>query len=105
MNKQQVTSEEKLKAAFNAFDQDGNGQISALELKQMLQDNGSNVSEDVWTNIIKEVDQNGDGLVNLLRQVLGELICNALHLCSLHLQFLRNGVQALLVFIADAKLT
>lgn len=72
MNKQRMMSQEKLEAAFNAFDQDGNGMITAIELKQMLSEKGSTVSDDVWAGIIKEVDQNGDGMVPLLA-----LPCNA----------------------------
>jgi calcium-dependent protein kinase len=55
-----LLSKSNLEAAFNAFDKDGSGKISAEELKVML-DAGSVVNESVWQELIREADQNGDG--------------------------------------------
>jgi len=45
------------------FDKDGGGTISASEVAEIL---GTNFSKDqsVWKEIIKEVDLNGDGLID-----------------------------------------
>mgnify|MGYP000385443754 FL=1 len=55
---------ERLKAAFNVFDSDRNGMISASELKNILKKGGS-YDEEVWKQIIKEVDKNGDGMIDI----------------------------------------
>ena len=53
-----------LKDTFNAFDKDGSGSITADELKEML-GGGSDYDPQVWNQIISEVDQNGDGEIDL----------------------------------------
>lgn len=63
INKRQLLNENNLKAAFALFDRDGGGSISAQEVAQIL---GHNMGkgEDVWQEIIKEVDLNGDGAID-----------------------------------------
>lgn len=52
-----------LRRAFEVFDKDGSGTISASELKRLLA--GGNVCEDrIWNEIIKNVDSNGDGEID-----------------------------------------
>ena len=70
INKKKILSEENLRNAFKLFDkvnyniyQDGNGTISADEVKTIL-GLGKQFSEDVWTEVIKEVDQNSDGEIS-----------------------------------------
>jgi len=63
MNKKKMLSHDKLEAAFNLFDKDGSGFISASEIKQVL-GVGKNISEEIWTEIINEVDLNGDGEIS-----------------------------------------
>lgn len=47
------------------FDQDGNGRISHDELKNVLGgNNNSQQDEKYWKDMIKEVDQNGDGEID-----------------------------------------
>jgi calcium-dependent protein kinase len=55
-----LISEERLQMAYKLFDIDGNGLISATELKSVL-GVGMNIDEAVWDNMIKEVDLNSDG--------------------------------------------
>ena len=62
-----LISNEKLRAAFNAFDlvfplmQDGNGQITMEELKEVL---GTCISENSeWEKIMKQADQDDDNQV------------------------------------------
>ena len=55
---------DNLEIAFRMFDADGNGEISAEEIKEILND-GAIDDEDIWKIILKEADTNGDGLVDL----------------------------------------
>ena len=63
LDKQSLLTDEKLRTAFNIFDRDGGGTISAKELKEVL-GIGKNIDEKVWNDIILEVDINGDGEVS-----------------------------------------
>ena len=59
-----INNKQYLKRAFDLFDKDGSGSISASELKKILA--GGNLCEDeIWNQIIKEVDENGDGEIDL----------------------------------------
>ncbi|CAG9318358.1 unnamed protein product [Blepharisma stoltei] len=58
------TSVANLQNAFDAFDKDGSGKISAEELKYVLKDENSEDIE-MWNELIKQVDQNGDGEIDL----------------------------------------
>ena len=60
MNQQNMMSNEKLLQAFKMFDKDGSGTISADEIRGVL-GSGSSLSEKAIDDIIKEVDENGDG--------------------------------------------
>ena len=63
INKRKLLSNEKLEAAFNLFDKDGSGSISAAEIRDVL-GVGKNIDEKVWNDIITEVDGNGDGEIS-----------------------------------------
>ncbi|KAL2342346.1 hypothetical protein Fmac_003631 [Flemingia macrophylla] len=54
----------ELRDAFNLYDQDKNGLISATELYQVLNRLGMKCSVDECHNMIKSVDSDGDGNVN-----------------------------------------
>jgi Ca2+-binding EF-hand superfamily protein len=58
------TVDQELMEAFKAFDKDGNGYISATELKSMMRSLGDRVSDEDVQKIIAEVDVNGDGMVS-----------------------------------------
>ena len=64
IDKNKILSEEKLRAAFKLFDKNGDGNIEAKEIKEVLGKDINNDNEDIWNNIIKEVDQNGDGEIS-----------------------------------------
>eukprot|EP01022_Parablepharisma_sp_SALTPOND_P021128 TRINITY_DN405_c0_g1_i1.p1 TRINITY_DN405_c0_g1~~TRINITY_DN405_c0_g1_i1.p1 ORF type:complete len:381 (-),score=53.11 TRINITY_DN405_c0_g1_i1:1145-2287(-) len=64
INKKNLLSRERLVAAFNMFDRDGSGAISADEVKEVL-GVGANIPDEHWKEVIREVDQNGDGEVSL----------------------------------------
>lgn len=50
-------------AAFRLFDKDQSGAINAEEIASILGHNYADEKQ-VWTDIIAEVDVNGDGLID-----------------------------------------
>ena len=50
--------------AFKVFDKDGNGFISAAELRHVMTNLGEKLTEDEVDEMIKEADFDGDGQVN-----------------------------------------
>jgi calcium-dependent protein kinase len=63
INKEKLLSKDKLKAAFQLFDRDGSGAISADEVKQILS-RGQKIDEKVWKEVIGEVDIDGNGEID-----------------------------------------
>lgn len=63
LNEKNLLSNNKLRAAFKMFDKDGGGSISIEEIKQVLSF-GQNLEEDVVKQIVKQVDENGDGEIS-----------------------------------------
>ncbi|OMJ68897.1 hypothetical protein SteCoe_33514 [Stentor coeruleus] len=64
MRKESLINKRNLETAFKMFDIDGNGTISANELKNILGDNIESL-DGVWEQIISTVDQDGDGQIDL----------------------------------------
>jgi calcium-dependent protein kinase len=58
--RQNISTKENLEKAFSLFDADGSGEISTSELKRIL-----GQSENEWSQIIKEIDENKDGKIDL----------------------------------------
>ena len=71
MQQRQLTSQDKLQAAFRMFDKDGSGIITADEIREVLQFGGTQTmtAEEV-DQIIFEVDANGDGEISFEEFVL-----------------------------------
>jgi calcium-dependent protein kinase len=63
IDKKKLLTEEKLKAAFSLFDRNGDGDIEAKELKEVIGDD-SNIDNNVWLQMIKEVDLDGNGVID-----------------------------------------
>ena len=56
--------ESELRDAFNLFDKNGDGFISAEELKSVMKSVGENMGDTEVEQMIKEADLDGDGKIN-----------------------------------------
>ena len=63
VNRNSLMQEEKLRQAFRFYDKDDSGSISTDEIKSVL-GVGKKISEEVWAEVVREVDANGDGEVD-----------------------------------------
>jgi Ca2+-binding EF-hand superfamily protein len=63
MDKAKLLSKKNLDAAFSTFDRDGSGTLTVDEIKLML--GGNTARESVWTELIKQCDGNGDGVIDI----------------------------------------
>lgn len=92
----ETDSEEELREAFRVFDKNGDGFISASELRHVMTNLGEKLTDEEVEDMIKEADLDGDGLVNydgkmsprsflfLLRSILGPALSAFMSLaCSL----------------------
>lgn len=59
-----LVNQEHLAAAFNLFDRDGNGYITATELAVAMATMGQPLTCEELTEMIKEADSNGDGMIS-----------------------------------------
>jgi len=57
-------SEEEVREAFKVFDKDGNGFISAAELRHVMTNLGEKLSDTEVEEMIREADTDGDGQIN-----------------------------------------
>lgn len=57
-------SDDNLKAAFRAFDKNGDGTISLEEIKELMLAMGEHASEDDIVKLMQSMDVNGDGNVD-----------------------------------------
>lgn len=63
MEKSKTANKESLDAAFKMFDRDGDGRISAEELRWVL--SGGMVQDSSWEGLLREIDTNQDGEIDL----------------------------------------
>ena len=57
-------TEEELIEAFKVFDRDGNGLISAAELRHVMTNLGEKLTDEEVDEMIREADVDGDGHIN-----------------------------------------
>ena len=57
-------SEEEMFDAFRVFDSNGNGYISAADLRHVMTNLGETITDNEIDNIIAEIDIDGDGQIN-----------------------------------------
>lgn len=57
-------TEEEIREAFKVFDKDGNGFISAAELRHVMTNLGEKLTDEEVDEMIREADVDGDGQVN-----------------------------------------
>jgi calcium-dependent protein kinase len=74
LNKEKILTQDNLKIVFNMFDKDKSGKITPQELKNVL-GKDSNISDDVWKEIVGEIDGNGDGEIsfNEFKQMMAKV--------------------------------
>jgi Ca2+-binding EF-hand superfamily protein len=60
-----VPETDEYAATFKLIDADGDGKITAAELRQLMEALGGHVSEEQAAHAIRTIDQDGDGLVTL----------------------------------------
>jgi len=60
----ETDSQEEIEEAFKVFDKDGNGYISATELRHVMTSLGEKLSEEEVDEMIREADVDGDGQIN-----------------------------------------
>ncbi|XP_061496310.1 calmodulin-like protein 3 [Rhineura floridana] len=61
---QNCDGEEEIRRAFRVFDKDGNGYVSAAELRHIMTKLGEKLTDEEVEDMIKEADVDGDGQVN-----------------------------------------
>jgi calmodulin len=57
-------TEEEIVEAFKVFDKDGNGYISAAELRHVMTNLGEKLTDEECDEMIREADIDGDGQIN-----------------------------------------
>ncbi|XP_044467174.1 probable calcium-binding protein CML15 [Mangifera indica] len=80
MNATLLVSPDKLLEVFRAFDRDGNGYITAAELAGSMAKIGQPLTYKELTEMIKEADTNGDGVIsfNEFSAVMAKSTCDVL---------------------------
>lgn len=72
-----MLKKEKLEAAFRLFDKDGDGYLTSDELQEVFNPGKQkDIDDQVWKDLIKEFDQNGDGKISLseFKEMMAQLI-------------------------------
>ncbi len=62
IDRKKFLSMKRLQQAFKLFDDDGSGGIEITELKKVFAQ--QNVGDNVWNQMLKEVDDNSDGEIS-----------------------------------------
>ena len=57
-------TKQNIAQAFEVFDKDGSGSISADELRAVLSQN-QHIDDAIWTQMVRQLDSNGDGVIDM----------------------------------------
>jgi calmodulin len=57
-------SDDEIRAQFRNLDKDGNGNISATEIREVLTKLGDKLTDEEIDEMIRDVDTDGDGEIN-----------------------------------------
>ena len=60
-----TTSDDEYAATFALIDADGDGKVSAAELKNLMSALGGDISDEMAEHAVSTIDADGDGLVSL----------------------------------------
>ena len=64
LDKEKILTPENVKIVFQLFDINKTGSISPTELKKVMGQNADDINEDVWDDIIRDIDLNKDGVIS-----------------------------------------
>lgn len=76
IDKATLLNKENLRAAFNLLDQDKSGMITIEELKAVFDTQGDKKDENLWEDIMSEVDKNKDNMISFeeFTEVMTEIL-------------------------------
>ena len=72
-NMRDIDTVEDLRQAFNVFDKDGTGKISAAELRHVMSNLGEKLTEEEVDEMLREADVDGDGEINYEGEIVQSL--------------------------------
>ncbi|KAH7405439.1 hypothetical protein KP509_15G070300 [Ceratopteris richardii] len=78
-NYMRASKQEKMREAFNFFDTDNNGKISASELRMVLERTREDASDEAVERIMQELDKDGDGELSFEEFMLSDPFPKGFH--------------------------
>ena len=75
-----ILTDENVKIVFQLFDANNTGKITPMELKKVMDINAADVSDEVWAQIIDDIDLDKDGVISFyeFKQMLNKVKENTL---------------------------